>query len=320
MSKPKPCLLERIVQSKVWGGRSLQQLFGIASPDGEPVGETWELFDRPEGSSGLQGGGTLRDLMAEHAEEVLGRGVRAGHGGRFPLLFKFLDAQTPLSVQVHPDDEMAAPLDDGGKTEAWLVLGVSDDARIIRGFRPGVTVDQLAAAVRSPEVESLLHAFTPEVGDCIYVPPGTVHAIGPGVVIFEVQQNSDITWRLYDWGRNRTLHVDQGLAAAHVTDGTRDQTVPPRRLRDGGTMLVETPFFRMRRYRLGKKTTMPTDGAFLVVTVLGGRGVLGWHSGGDDAPLRLQPGDCALVPACCKEVFLSPIGDIDVVVTDPGRR
>ncbi len=316
----KPFLIERSIQTKVWGGHTLGEMFGIRSPDGEPIGETWELYDRPDGSSAIRGGGNLRALMAEHRRALLGDGVATAFGGRFPLLFKFLDAQTSLSVQVHPDDQQAAAVGDGGKTEAWIVLRTAATARIVRGFKPGVTRAQFEAVARTAAVEDLLYQFRPEIGDCIDVPAGTVHAIGPGAVIFEVQQNSDITYRLYDWGRNRTVHVDEALGVARIDDGSAQPTVPPRPLRDGGSLLLENPFFRLRRYSIQWPTPLPTGGAFLVVTVIGGRGTLGWHSGGEDLPLRLVAGDCVLVPACIGEVFLSPIGGLDVIVTDPTRR
>lgn len=316
----KPCLVERMVQTKVWGGHTLQEMFGITTPDGEPIGETWELYDRPDGCSRLGDGLTIREVMATRARELLGDGVQPAYGNRFPLLFKFLDAQTSLSVQVHPDDAQAAPYGDGGKTEAWIVLRTAESARIVRGFKPGVTRAQFEAVARTAEVEHLLHQFRPEVGDCIHVPAGTVHAIGPGAVIFEVQQNSDITYRLYDWGRNRTVHVEEALRVARIDDGTKEPTVPPRPLRDGGTLLLENPFFRLRRYSLLTPQQLTTGGAFLVVTVIGGRGTVGWHSGGNDLPLRVKAGDCVLVPASVGSVFLSPLGGLDLVVTDPTRR
>ena len=316
----KPCLVERMVQTKVWGGHTLREMFGILAPDGDPIGETWELYDRPDGCSALRGGGTIRELMQRHRRELLGDGVQPAFGDRFPLLFKFLDAQTSLSVQVHPDDAQAKPHGDGGKTEAWIVLRTAPSARIVRGFKPGVTRAQFEAAARSPAIEALLHQFKPEVGDCIHVPAGTVHAVGPGAVIFEVQQNSDITWRIYDWGRNRTLHLDEAMAVARLDDGTAQQTVAPQPLPDGGTLVLQNPFFRLRRYAIQWPLPLSTGGAFLVVTAIGGKGTLGWHSGGADVPLKIKAGDTVLVPACVGEVFLSPLGGLDVVVTDPTRR
>ena len=277
----KPCLVERMVQTKVWGGHTLREMFGILAPDGDPIGETWELYDRPDGCSALRGGGTIRELMQRHRRELLG---------------------------------------DGGKTEAWIVLRTAPSARIVRGFKPGVTRAQFEAAARSPAIEALLHQFKPEVGDCIHVPAGTVHAVGPGAVIFEVQQNSDITWRIYDWGRNRTLHLDEAMAVARLDDGTAQQTVAPQPLPDGGTLVLQNPFFRLRRYAIQWPLPLSTGGAFLVVTAIGGKGTLGWHSGGADVPLKIKAGDTVLVPACVGEVFLSPLGGLDVVVTDPTRR
>lgn len=315
----KPVLLNRLIQSRVWGGHHLEALFGIHSPDGQPIGETWELVDRPEAGSRLRAGGSLRDLMQMDRRGLLGRDVRPAFGDRFPLLFKFLDAQTELSVQVHPDDKAAEAYGDSGKSEAWLVLQTLENARIVRGFKPSVNRANFELAAHGSEIEDLLYSFRPTVGDCIYTPAGTLHAIGPGAVIFEVQQNSDITWRLYDWGRNRTLHVEEAIRGTVVTDGSLDPTVVPKALPDGGTLLLDCPFFRMRRYDLKAKFEAMTDGAFVVVTVLGGQGTLGWHSGGEDLPLRLQAGDCVLVPAAVPSIFLSPIGQLDVVLTDPGR-
>jgi mannose-6-phosphate isomerase len=318
MASLKPCLLERITQTKVWGGTGLTELFGIRGEGPEPVGETWELFDRPDGCSKIRGGGTVREWMESDAKALLGERVKPGFGGYFPLLFKFLDAQQPLSVQVHPDDAQAAAENDSGKSEAWLVLKAAPDAQIIRGFQPGVTREQFAANASTEAIEPLLYSFVPKVDDVINVPANTVHAVGAGCVIFEVQQNSDITYRIYDWGRKRKMHLEQAMRVSRIDDGSVQPTVTKVPLPDGSVQLIKTPYFRIRRHKVQRPLTVPTQGAFLVVTVLGGRGTLGWRSGGDDAPLPLGPGDCALVPACTAEIYLSPIGSLDVALTDPG--
>ena len=322
MPSLKPMLFDRKLLPKVWGGRALEQVMGMPLPAGEAIGETWELFDRPDGSSRIRGaGGTLADVMRTNAEELLGRGVAVGHGGRFPLLLKFIDARDALSVQVHPDDEQARAESDSGKDEAWLVLHAGPDARMIRGFRPGVQREQFSAVAHTQAVESLLWSFRPEVGDCVHVPPGTVHAIGPDVVVFEVQQNSDVTYRLYDWGRPREVHVQKALAVTAIDDqhsaAARPITVP-RTLDDGGVELIASRHFRLRRYQLQRPFTLLLNGTFATVTVLAGRGMLGWRSGGNDAPLPLAPGDTVLVPACMERVFLSPIGRLDLAVAGPG--
>ncbi len=323
MSALKPVLLERRLLPKVWGGRALERVLGMALPAGEAIGETWELFDRPDGSSRLRGSdATLADLMRRDATALLGRGVAPGHGGRFPLLLKFIDAREALSVQVHPNDAQARAEGDSGKHEAWVVVDAGPAARIIRGLRPGVDRAEFAAKAHTADVERMLWSFTPVAGDCIHVPAGTVHAIGPDVVVFEVQQNSDVTYRLYDWGRPREVHVQKALAVtahdAPRAGGDRPVT-NVRPLADGGVELVAEEHFRIRRYDLRQRHTLATNGRFVALTALAGRGVVGWHSGGDDLPLPIAAGDTVLVPASIAQVFLSPIGRLDVLVSDPGE-
>ena len=313
-----PALLERKILPKVWGGRGLERVLGLPLPAGEAVGETWELYDRPDGSSRLHGSeATLAELLREHGEALLGRGVRTGHGGCFPLLIKYIDAADRLSVQVHPDDAQARDQDDSGKTEAWVVLHAGPNARIVRGLQPGVTRTQFEAVAHTAAVEPLLHAFTPRTGDAVFVPHGTVHAIGPDVVLYEIQQNSDITYRLYDWGRDRELHLEQGLAAARL-DLPVQTVVQPMPTLDEGEWLFRNRHFTLRRYRFDGPITLPSEGTFKIGTVISGRGTLGWRSGGEDPPLPLTPGDSVLVPACVKNVFVSPVGALTLLWAGPG--
>ncbi len=320
----EPFLLERIALPKLWGGRSLAQMPGISLPAGADIGETWELYDRPEGSSRVRGTATtLADLMRDHADELVGQGVPLGHGGRFPLLLKFLDAREPLSVQVHPDDRQAAPDDDGGKNEAWTVLKAGPDARIVVGFRPGVQRAQFEAAAGTDAVTDLLWSFRPEVGDTVHIPPGTVHAIGPDVVIFEVQQNSDLTYRIHDWGRGRELHLQKALAVASVDpDPSRPRPRPvvaPVSLPGGGTQLIATPEFRMRRFTLRQPLDLLPAGRYVTVTVVAGSGTLSWPRERGHGSVALAAGDTALVPACAPSVALVPDPHLDVILCDPGE-
>lgn len=313
----KPILFERKHLVKNWGGRALERVLGLQLEPGN-IGETWELFDRRDGSSRIRGStDTLHDLMRREQRALLGRHVAPGFEGRFPLLLKFIDARGSLSVQVHPDDAQAVAERDSGKNEAWIVLDAGAEARIVRGFLPGVTREQFTAAVGTAAVESLLWSFVPRVGDCIHVPAGTLHAIGPDVVVFEVQQNSDVTYRVWDGGSDRQLHIAQALAVTRVAEGDRP-TVPARPLPDGGLLQLQEPHFRVRRYDLQQRFTLPTGGVFAAITVIAGQGMLGWHSRGEDAPVHLRTGDTALVPACIEQVFLSPIGKFHLLVSDPG--
>lgn len=322
MSPLEPFLLERIMLPKVWGGRMLAKAPGIALPPDVDVGETWELYDRPEGSSRLRGRTTtIADLMATARDKLLGPGVAPAHGGRFPLMLKFLDAREVLSLQVHPDDVMAARDDDSGKNEACVVLHAGPTARFTRGLKPGVDRARFVAAVGSSQVEELLWNFRPEVGDTIHIPPGTIHAIGPDLVVFEVQQNSDLTYRLHDWGRGREVHVQKAVAAADAspTPGPRP-VVTPTPLADGGTELVATREFRVRRYALKQRFELRPDGRFCTVTVVSGGGTLWWPGERVNGTLALATGDTALVPACCPRFDLIPNESMNVLVCDPGVR
>lgn len=323
MPELKPCILERKILPKVWGGRALESVLGISLPEGLSVGETWEVYDRPEESSRVQGSDlTLRDMMEASSDQLLGRGVNPGPGGYFPALIKFIDASEALSVQVHPGQEQAREDGDNGKNEAWVVLGAGKDARIIRGLNPGVTEDKFTAAVRDGDVADLLWAFKPEVGDVVEIPAGTVHSLGPDVVVFEIQQNSELTYRIYDWGRPREIHIDKALRAISIdsTAATLDKpTTAPEPIGEGASWLLRGEFFRVRRFVLSGTATLGTEGSFKILSVLKGGGTLGWRSGGKDLPLRLQSGDTVLVPACVDAIFLSSIGELSVLWSDGGE-
>jgi mannose-6-phosphate isomerase len=320
MAPLRPVLLDRRALPKIWGGRMLDEVLGVAlEPASEPIGETWEVYDRPDGSSGLRGlDATLASWMASARTEVLGRGVRPGPGGRFPLLLKFIDAREALSIQVHPGPDLAALRGDGPKSEAWIVLAAGPRARIVRGFREGVTPEDVARATAAGGLEELLHSFTPRVGDVIPVPAGCVHAIGPDVVVFEVQQNSDLTFRLWDWGRPRELHVEDALRALRF-----DPPAPVRSADEAGDVeatLLDTEDFRVRRLSLDRPATVGTEGVFKLFTVVEGMAALGWRSGGEHPPIPVRRGDTVLVPAAVDAVYVSPIGRVGFLVTDPGGR
>jgi mannose-6-phosphate isomerase len=224
-----PVLFEPIYQYRLWGGRRLADLLTTPLPPG-PTGEAWVLSDRDDHASvvsnGPLKGQTIRQLMRQFPEQLMGK--LAQRFPRFPLLLKFLDAREMLSVQVHPSDEYPKLLPPGetGKTEAWVVIECGPKARICAGLKPGTTRDDLAGAIKSGTVEDRLPYFTPKPGDGVFTPAGTVHSLGDDIVVFEVQQNSDVTFRLYDWnhvdaktGQPRSLQVDQALACIDYSQG-----------------------------------------------------------------------------------------------------
>ena len=215
-----PLKLRATLHAKVWGGRRLGQMLGFALPDDQPYGEAWLLHDSCVVANGALAGITLGELAATLGEDLLGKGNDPREG--MPLLAKFIDASQWLSVQAHPDDAMARALEDEprGKTEAWIALHAEPGAKLVAGFQSGATREQVADAIERGALENLLRYVNVAVGDALYIPAGTVHALGPGLLIYEIQQSSDRTYRLYDWGRlgldgqPRDLHIDKGLAAA----------------------------------------------------------------------------------------------------------
>jgi mannose-6-phosphate isomerase len=198
-----PLRFEPIYQYRLWGGRRLAGLLTAALPGDGPIGEALVLSDRDDHEShvanGPLKGRTIGQLLEQSAEQLLGKMVRRFR--RFPLLLKFLDAREMLSVQVHPADSHTDLLPTGGagKTEAWVVLEAGPESRIHAGLKPGTTADHLRRALTNRAVADHLVGFTPKPGDGVFLPAGTVHALGGDVVVFEVQQNSDVTFRLYDW-------------------------------------------------------------------------------------------------------------------------
>lgn len=258
-------LLKRLV----WGGRQLGELLGKPVGEGSDYAESWEVVDHGVDqsvvSAGAQAGRTLRELVRDRPEDLFGEGIRHDH---FPLLLKFLDCNRVLSVQVHPDDAYAGQMTppDLGKTEAWYVVAAKPDAVIYAGLRPGVDPQQLRAACGDGSVGGLLHEVRPRVGDCFFIPAGTVHALGGGLVVAEIQQSSDTTFRLFDWnrvdaaGRGRELHVDQAIA---VTDFSRGPVEPqkPQPDADGLETLVRCDKFILRRAVLRPTDTPASIGA-----------------------------------------------------------
>jgi len=224
-----PLRFEPLFQYRPWGGRRLSKQLSAPLSGTEPVGEAWLLSDREDHPSvvaeGPLKGCTIGDLLRQSSQLLVGRS--AAPVTRFPLLLKFLDAQNRLSIQVHPSDEYPQLIPEGesGKTEAWVVLAEGPEARIFAGLKPGVNASALQQAVLQGAVPEQLASFTPALGDVVLIPAGTVHSLGDAVV-FEVQQNSDVTFRLYDWdhvepktGLRRPLQVPQAMACINFSQG-----------------------------------------------------------------------------------------------------
>jgi mannose-6-phosphate isomerase len=236
-----PLQFDPIFEYRPWGGRQLANLLVAPLPDGELIGEAWVLSDRAGHPSlvaaGPLKGQTIHQLLLKFQKPMMGN--LAGNFSRFPLLLKFLDAQGMLSVQVHPSDAQIDLLPEGetGKTEAWVVLDASVDSRLCVGLKPGATTEGLRRLIANGTLESELKSFVPKSGDAVFVPAGTIHTLGNGVVVFEVQQNSDVTFRLDDWGRvdtatgkPRALQVENAIASIDFSEhsaGLSDPVLEP---------------------------------------------------------------------------------------------
>ncbi|MGV3774632.1 MAG: type I phosphomannose isomerase catalytic subunit [Verrucomicrobiales bacterium] len=221
-----PLCFKPLFQERIWGGRTLETLYAKPLPPGKQIGESWEVCDRPDVSSeiinGPLAGRPLSWMMQNHRQELLGSG--RDYNGRYPLLIKILDARDKLSLQVHPPAIKAAGMGGEPKTEMWHITQAEDNAELYVGLKKGVTPDQFASGIEDGSVAECFHRIPVKAGDTMFLPSGRVHAIGAGLVIFEIQQNSDTTYRVFDWnrvdasGKGRELHVRQSLECIDFND------------------------------------------------------------------------------------------------------
>jgi mannose-6-phosphate isomerase len=317
-----PLRFEPIYQYRLWGGRRLAGLLTTPLPGDGPIGEAWILSDRDDHPSCVAGGSlkgrTIRQLLDESPEQLLGK--LAQRFRRFPLLLKFLDAHEMLSVQVHPADSQTdlLPAGETGKTEAWVVLEAGTESRIYAGLTPGTTTDDLRRALTTGTVKDHLMGFTPKPGDVVFVPAGTVHALGDDVVVFEVQENSDVTFSLYDWdhvdpktGHERPLQVDQALACidfvergAGLVAPAVEATAPVERER-----LFHCEHFWLWRLRGTSPFAVGAADVPHVLVCIGGAGQVE-HLG---ANYLVGKGDVLLLPAVVGECTFQPHGAVTLL-------
>ncbi|MGA7256260.1 MAG: type I phosphomannose isomerase catalytic subunit [Terracidiphilus sp.] len=238
-----PFLIEPLFDERVWGFRDLRPWYErAAAPGQDPIGEVWLTGDECRAASGPFAGKSLAELFGDFPRELLGAHAPVEQS---PLLVKVIFAREKLSVQVHPDDRMAQKYGQPrGKTECWYALGAEPGALVAVGLKPGVTMDQVRAGIRDGTLEQSLEMVPVSAGDTIFMDAGTVHAIWPGSILLETQQNSDITYRMYDYGRPRELHIEKSLEAVRLV--TRAGKVPPRPLADR-TILIDVEYFRVER-------------------------------------------------------------------------
>src|ERR1035437_5146226 len=299
-----PFTFRSIFKQRVWGGRELERLYHKPLPPAVPIGESWEIADRPGDVSvvanGPLAGKDLRWLMENHPAELLGDAK--AHDRRFPLLIKILDAQEKLSLQVHPPAARAAELGGEPKTEMWYIAEVAPGAELYVGLKRGVTRAEFERKVEVGTVAECFHRVRVQSGDAMFLPSGRVHALGAGLVIFEIQQNSDTTYRVFDWnrlgldGKPRELHVPQSLASIDFNDF--EPSLLPRAFAQQGVQqvrpLVRDPLFTVEVHRAGAGVDVPLrPGKMQIIGLLTGR----VQVGGAQATADLTLGQFCLLPA-----------------------
>ena len=317
-----PLLFEPLFKPKIWGGRHLEHWLGKSLPPDEPIGESWEIADLEEDQSvvaaGPAQGQTLGSLVAKWGKDLIGTAEL--FDGRFPLLIKFLDARDTLSIQVHPNEAMAKRL--GGrvrvKNEAWYIVDAEEGGFIYRGLLPGVGEKELRVALEEDRVESVLRRLDVRKGECYYLPSGTLHALGAGVLVAEVQNPSDITYRVYDYnrvdehtGRTRDLHIEEAMqcVAFDAPPITEDERRHVAGMWTSVTRLVRCDSFVIERVRMALGAAQEVaHGEFVIWIVLEGRGAIAYK--GADEPLEMRVGDTVLLPAALTGARVTALEDV----------
>jgi mannose-6-phosphate isomerase len=295
-----PLTFQPIFIERMWGGRHLESEFHKKLPPQKPIGESWEIVDRSEAQSvvacGPLCGRTLHELWTQQREEIFGD---LADTPRFPLLIKILDAQEKLSLQVHPPENVASKLGGEPKSEFWYVAAANPDAEVFVGFREPITRDTFEEKLRNGTVIDYIHKITVQSGDAIFLPAGRVHAIGAGNLLIEIQQNSDTTYRVFDWNRTdpttgmkRELHIQQAIQCIDFED------VQPKLIQSEGELLISQSLFEIRKWNLDEAREAAPLGQFAIVCCLTGNLSC--------AKVKLAPGDFFLIPAHLGDRQLKP--------------
>lgn len=305
--KFKPLLKERI-----WGGEALRTAMGKTLPEGKKIGESWELSgvdgDISKVINGKLKGNDIQELIEVYMGELVGDKIYAEYGLEFPLLIKLIDAQDVLSIQVHPGDELARERHDSyGKTEMWYVIDATPGASLYMGFKENVTREQYLDAVAQGTLPQLLNRIEVSPGEAYFIPAGTIHAIGKGLLIAEIQQTSDITYRVDDWGRlddngnPRQLHTELAVDALDFVQGKKlDVTAQP--IENKAVKLVECKYFTTNSLKVNgsvEREYVALD-SFVIYICLGGSLNVKYSDGSE----TLAKGECMLIPASIDSVIL----------------
>jgi len=323
---PYPLRLDPYLSRPIWGGRKLATRYGKGGTSSESLGESWEIWEGDVVQNGAWTGRILSDLTTELGPALLGTDLHGEASARFPLLIKLIDATEQLSIQVHPNDKQAQALEHEpfGKTEAWYILDAAPDAKLVYGLAHEMSHDELRERAASGSIERDLSYLAVRPGDVVLVPAGTIHAIGAGIVLYEIQQTSKTTYRLYDWNRRgpdgqmRELHLDKAVAVALRSPGANGRQRPRELTQDSGVRrweLVRCPYFVLERAALSDPWTYRQDGrSFAGLTCT--KGSFHLHALGGSWPAEpVREGGSILLPASLAECAIMPDGqDVEVLI------
>ena len=305
MSELYPFLMVPIFDERPWGVRDLRPIYTRAVKD--PIGESWLTWEDNRVANGPLAGQSLGELAKRFRRDLVGR--IACYEDRFPLLVKFLFPGDKLSVQVHPDDQQAQKNGHPcGKTECWYALRANPGAQVALGLKAGVTLEEFRRAIEETRAEELLNWVDVQTGDMLYVAAGTVHTIGGGMILVETQQTSDVTYRLYDYGRPRELHVEDGLAATKLQTNAGKVV---RGANDPADVLVRSPFFQVEKMALRDNlhVEVSPDTPHILLAVAGA-GVV--EAQGME-PISFAAGDAVVIPACVSEYSVTPQWQLELM-------
>ena len=321
MSELYPLKFETVLKEKVWGGNALVSRFNKKATGSHHIGESWELSAVADYqsviSNGFLAGNNIEELIEVYMGDITGDSVFEKFGNEFPLLIKFIEAQEDLSIQVHPNDSLAKKRHKAyGKTEMWYILERKDGAKIYTGFKDGVTREIYEEAVRNGGIENLMNVESVDPGDTFFTPAGRVHAIGAGIVLVEIQQTSDITYRIYDWNRKSTgkekreLHTDLALDAIDFKQ-TGKNKIRLEPVLNKTVNLVNCEYFNTNILSLNTAIDKEyySNDSFVVYICLDGEFSISWDGNSEN----VTKGETVLLPAMIKEVTLKPINEVHLL-------
>lgn len=314
-----PLKFETIFKEKLWGGQKIKTVLGKNFDNLNNCGETWELSGvKGNISKAINGplkGELLTHLMEKHHSGLVGKKVYEHYGNEFPLLIKFIDAAQDLSIQVHPDDALARKRHNGfGKTEMWYIMQADEDATLITGFNRNTNKEEYQEYVRSGKLNEILNREKAEKGDVFFLPAGRVHTIGKGLMLAEIQQTSDITYRIYDFdrvdkqGKKRELHIEEALEAIDFNYYTEYKT-PYTNHKNTTNEILRTPFFTTNKLNLDRSICLERAAldCFKIYIGINGQGLI------NGEPIKM--GEVMLVPAVFKNIEIEPEGKLEMLET-----